>query len=152
MLVLLSQLSAYFFAQAIPEHILTKNSAELLKIQQTSTELALAASALGLVFSGGVLLITRSRIAADVDIYRATGLPSSSAFLRLLRSHSVGPLAWVAGAAAVTALVDVDFGLDELLPVGLAVSFAVLLLLWLGFLTSVSFSQKSFEGRSARTG
>jgi hypothetical protein len=151
-LVLLSQLSSYFFAQAIPKHLLTKNSAELLKIQQTSTELAIAASALGLVFSGGVLLITRSRITADVDIYRATGLPSSSAFLRLLRSHSVGPLAWVAGAAAVTALVDVDFGLDELLPVGLAVSFAVLLLLWLGFLTSVSFSQKGFEGRSARTG
>ena len=147
-LVLLSQLSAHFFAEAIPKHLLVENAAVLSSIQQTSTELAFAAAALGLVFAGAVLIITRQKIAADVDIYRATGLPSSSAFLRLFRSHSVGPLEWVAGAAAATALVDMDFGLNALIPIGLGVSFAVLLVVWLAFLTSVSFSQKGFEGRS----
>jgi hypothetical protein len=144
----LSQLSAHFFAVAIPKHLLSQNASVLLGIQQTSTELAFAASALGLIFASAVLIITRQMIAADVDIYRATGLPSSSAFVRLVRSHSVGPLGWVAGAAAVTALVDVDFGLNALVPIGLAVSFSLLLLFWLAFLTSVSFSQKDFQGRS----
>jgi hypothetical protein len=147
-LVLLSQLSAHFFAEAIPKHLLPKNAALLSSIQQTSTDLAFAAAALGLVFGGAVLLITRQKVAADVDTYRATGLPFSSAFLRLLRSHSVGPLTWVAGVAAVTALIDIDFGLNALFPVGLAVSFAALLVVWLAFLTSTSFSQKGFEGRS----
>jgi hypothetical protein len=147
-LVLLSQLSAHFFAEAIPKHLLTQNAATISSIQQTSTELAFAAAALGLVFGGAVLLITRQRVAADVDVYRATGLPSSSAFLRLLRTHSVAPLAWVAGAAAVTALVDVDFGLNALFPIGLAVSFACLLVAWLAFVTSVSFSRRGFEGGS----
>jgi hypothetical protein len=147
-LVLLSQLSAHFFAAAIPKHLITKNEAVLSSIQQTSTDLAFAASALGLVFAGGVLVITRQKVAADVDVYRATGLQSSSAFLRLLMSHSVVPLEWVAVAAAATALVDFAFGLDVLIPIGLAASFAVLLITWLAFLTSMSFSQKSFEGRS----
>lgn len=146
-LVLLSQLSAHFFAAAIPRNLLLKDAPAISSIQRTSTELALAAAALGLVFGGAVLLITRQRVAADVDVYRATGLPFSSAFLRLLRSHSATPLAWVAGAAAVTALVDIDFGLDALLPIGLAVSFAALLVAWLAFLTSASFSQKGLEGR-----
>ena len=147
-LVLLSQLSAHFFAEAIPKHLLTQNAAVISSIQQTSTELAFAAAALGLVFGGAVLLITRQKVAADVDVYRATGLPPSSAFLRLLRTHSLAPLAWVAGAAAVTALVDVDFGLNALFPIGLAVSFACLLVAWLAFVTSVSFSRKGFEGGS----
>ena len=147
-LVLLSQLSAHFFAEAIPKHLLVKNAAVIASIEQTSTELAFAAAALGLVFAGAVLLITRQKVAADVDTYRATGLPLSSAYLRLLRSHSVAPLAWVAGAAALTALVDIDFGLDALFPIGLAVSFAALLVIWLAFLSSLSFSQKGFEGRS----
>jgi hypothetical protein len=152
-LVLLSQLSAHFFAEAIPKHLLVKNAAVLSSIRQTSTELAFASAALGLVFSGAVLIITRKTVASDVDVYRATGLPLSSAFLRLLRSHSVGPLEWVAGAAVVTTLVDVDFGLNALIPIGLAVSFAILLVVWLAFITSMSFSQKSFEGRSGgRTG
>jgi uncharacterized membrane protein len=145
-LVLLSQLSAHFFAEAIPKHLQTQNAAVISSIQQTSTDLAFAAAALGLVFAGAVLLITRQRVAADVDVYRATGLPSSSAFLRLLRSHSVAPLAWVAGAAAATALVDVDFGLNALFPIGLAVSFACLLVAWLAFVTSASFSRRGFEG------
>jgi hypothetical protein len=147
-LVLLSQLSAHFFAEAIPKHLLAENATVIASIQQTSTELAFAAAALGLVFASGVLLITRQKVAADVDTYRATGLPLSSAFLRLLRSHSVAPLAWVAGAAAVTALIDIDFGLNALFPIGLAVSFAALLVVWLAFLTSLSFSQKGFQGRS----
>lgn len=146
-LVLLSQLSVHFFSQAIPKHLLGKNAAVISSIQQTSTELAYVASALGLVFAGAVLIITRQRVAADVDIYRATGLPSSSAFLRLLRSHSARPLGWVAAAAAVTALVDVEFGLNALLPIGLGIAFAALLVGWLAFLTSVSFSHKDFEGR-----
>jgi hypothetical protein len=146
-LVLLSQLSAHFFAEAIPRSLLLKDAAVISSIQRTATELALAAAALGLVFGGAVLMITRQRVAADVDVYRATGLPSSSAFLRLLRSHSATPLAWVGGAAAVTALVDVHYGLNALFPIGLAVSFAALLVVWLAFLTSVSFSQKGLEGR-----
>lgn len=147
-LVLLSQLSAHFFAAAIPRYLLLKNAGVISSIQQTSTELAFAAAGLGLVFGGAVLLITRQKVAADVDVYRATGLPSSAAFLRVLRSHSAAPLAWVAGAAAATALVDVYFGLDALFPVGLAASFAALLVVWLAFLTSVSFSQRGLEGRS----
>ena len=147
-LVLLSQLSAHFFAEAIPKGLVAKNAAVLSSIQQTSTELAFAASALGLIFAGAVLIITRQRVAADVDIYRATGLPSSSAFLRLARSHSVGPLEWVAAAAAATALVDVDFRLNAFIPIGLGVSFAVLLLVWLAFVTSVSFSQRGVGARS----
>ena len=146
-LVLLSQLSAHFFAEAIPKHLVDQNAAALSSIQQTSTELAYAASALGLVFAVAVLIITRQMVAADVDIYRATGLPSSSAFVRLLRSHSFRPLEWVAGASAVTALVDVEFGLNSLIPIGLGVAFAALLVGWLAFLTSASFSQKGFEGR-----
>jgi hypothetical protein len=147
-LVLLSQLSAHFFATAIPKDLLAKNTAVLLGIQHESTELAFASAAMGLVFAGAVLIITRPKLAADVDIYRATGLPPSSAFFRLLRSHSVRPLEWVAAATAATALVDVEFGLNALIPIGLAVSFAVLLFAWLAFLTSASFSQKGFEGRS----
>ncbi len=147
-LVLLSQLSAHFFAEAIPKHLLAKNEAVLTSIQRTSTEMAFAASALGLVFACAVLAITRQRVAADVDVYRASGLPSSSAFLRLLRSHSVAPLEWVAAAAMVTSLVDEVFGLDVLIPIGLAAAFAALLVAWLAFLTSVSFSQRDFGGRS----
>ncbi len=147
-LVLLSQLSAHFFADAIPKYLLLKDAAVISGIQQTSTELAFAAAGLGLVFGAAVLLITRKKVAADADVYRATGLPFSWAFLRLLRSHSVAPLAWVAGAAAVTALVDLDFGLNALFPIGLAVSFAGLLVVWLAFLTSGWFSQKGVQGRS----
>jgi hypothetical protein len=120
-LVLLSQLSAHFFAVAIPKHLLVQNSAVLSGIQRTSTELAFAASALGLIFAGAVLIITRQMIAADVETYRATGLPPSLAFRRLVRSHSIGPLEWVAGAAAATALVDLYFGLNTLIPIGLGV-------------------------------
>lgn len=146
-LVLLSQLSVHFFSQAIPRDLVAQNQAVISSIQQTSTNLAYAASALGLVFAGGVLLITRQRVAADVDIYRAAGLPSSSAFLRLLGSHSVRPLEWVTGLAAAAALVDAEFGLNALLPVGLGLAFAALVVAWLAFLTSVSFSHKDFEGR-----
>ncbi|MGH9920448.1 MAG: hypothetical protein ACRD6W_16460, partial [Nitrososphaerales archaeon] len=136
-----------------PKHLQTQNAAVISSIQQTSTDLAFAAAALGLVFAGAILLITRQRVTADVDVYRATGLPSYSAFLRLLRSHSLAPLAWVAGAAAATALVDVDFGLDALFPIGLAVSFACLLVAWLAFVTSVSFSRRGFEdGSRGRVG
>ena len=147
-LVLLSQLSAHFFAEAIPRSLLLKDSEVISSIRRTSTELALAAAALGLVFGGAVLLIARQKVAADVDVYRATGLPSSSAFLRLLRSHSAAPLAWVAVAAAVTTLVDIYFGLNALFPIGLAVSFATMLVVWLAFLTSVSFSRKGLGGGS----
>jgi hypothetical protein len=147
-LALLSQLSAHFFAEAIPKHLVPQNAATLSSIQQTSTELAFAASALGLVFAGAVLIITREKIAADVDVYRATGLPSSEAFLRMARSHSIGPLGWVVGAGTAAALVDAYFGLNALIPIGLGVSFALLLLIWLAFLTSASFAQKGFEGRT----
>jgi hypothetical protein len=151
-LVLLSQLSAYFFAKAIPKRLLTKEATVLLQIQATSTELAFAAAGLGLVFAGAVLLITRSRVAADVDIYRATGLPLSAAYLRLLRSHSVVPLGWVTAAAAVTAVVDLEYGLNTLVPIGLAAAFAALLVAWLAFIASASFSQRGVGGRSERTG
>jgi hypothetical protein len=152
-LVVLSQLSAHFFAEAIPKHLLAKEAAAISGIQQTSTELAFAAAALGLVFAGAVLLITRPMVAADIDVYRAAGLPSSSAFLRVLRSHSAGPLAWVAGAAVATALVDLEFGLDAYYPVGLAICFAALLVAWLAALTSISFSQRGFgRGSGGRAG
>jgi hypothetical protein len=146
-LVLLAQVSVHFFSVAIPKDLQARNEAVLANIQQTSTGLALAASALGLVFVGAVLVITRGVLAGDLDIYRVMGLPSSSAFARLLRSHLVGPFAWVAGAAAVTAGIDLELGLDALLPIGLAVAFAFILTVWLAFLTSVSFSRQGLEGR-----
>ncbi len=147
-LVLLSQISVHFFSAAIPKHLQTQNEAVLSNIEQTSTELALAASVLGLVFAGAVLIITRQMLAADVDIYRAMGLPFSSAFLSLIRSQSLGPLAWVGGAAVVTALVDVNLGLNALVPVGLALAFVILLIGWLGFVTSFSFSHQGVESSS----
>jgi hypothetical protein len=151
-LVLLSQLSAHFFAEALPGNVASQNAAVLSGIEQTSTQLAYAAAALGLVFALAVLVITRQSVAADVDIYRATGLPSSTAFFRLLRSHSARPLEWVAAVTAVTALVDTEFGVSATLPVGLALAFVALLVGWLAFLTSASFSQKGFDGPSGRTG
>lgn len=151
-LVLLSQLSVHFFSTAIPKHLLSKNETVLTSIQRTSTELALVAGALGLVFAGGVLIITRSRVASDIDIFRATGLPALSAYARVVRSESVRPLEWVLLATAVAGLVDVHFGLNALPPVGLAVAFAVLILGWLAFLTYISFSRVVFEGRGAKSG
>jgi hypothetical protein len=152
-LVVLSQLSAHFFDAAIPKHLLAKEASVVSGIQQTSTELAFGAAALGLIFAGAVLLITRPVVSADIDVYRAAGLPSSSAFLRVLMSHSVAPLAWVAGAAVVTALVDLEFGLDAYYPVGLAVCFAVVLVAWLAVLTSMSFSKRGFgRGSGGKAG
>lgn len=147
-LVVLSQLSAHFFAAAIPRNLLAKNEAVLAGIRQTSAELSFAASALGLVFAVAVLVITRERVAADVDVYRATGLRPSSALLRLLASHSLVPLGWVAAATAAATLLDVGFGLDFLAPMGLALSFVLLLFGWLALLTSLSFSQRGVRGRS----
>lgn len=152
-LVLLSQLSAHFFAEGVPSHNLVQNAALLSSMRQTSTELAYSAAALGLVFAVAVLVITRQKVSADVDIYKASGLPAGSAFLRLLRSHSVRPLEWVAGAAVVTAAIDAEFGLDSLLPVGLAFAFGALLVVWLAFLTSSGFSKRDFQPWSGgRTG
>lgn len=152
-LVLLSQLSAHYFALAVPKHLVSKNQAAISSIQTSSTEMAVVSSALGLTFAFAVLVITRQVVAADIDIYRATGLPEGSAFFRTLRSHSTGPFAWVAAAGALAALVDVELGLDPLIPIGLAVSFAALLVVWLAFLTSVSFSHRDFEiGSGGRAG
>src|SRR5271170_7721018 len=78
-LVLLSQLSAHFFAAAIPKNLLAKNEAVLASIQHTATDLAVGAAVLGLVFAGAVLIITRQVVSADIDIYKATGLPPTSA-------------------------------------------------------------------------
>jgi len=151
-LIVLAQLSVHFFADAIPKHLVSENEAVLASIQRTSTELAFVSGALGLVFAGAVLIITRPRVAADIDIYRATGLPALSAYARVVRSDSVRPLEWVVLATALTALVDAHFGLDALLPVGLAVAFAALMLAWLAFLTYVSFSHAAFEGGGGRSG
>ena len=151
-LVVLSQLSSHFFAAAIPRGLVTKNEVVLSGINHTSDDLALAASLLGLVFAGAVLVITKERVSADVDIYRATGLPSSAAFLRLVWSHSAIPMAWVAIATAAASLVDVAFGLDALVPVGLAASFALLLVAWMAFLTSVSFSHRGVAAAAGRVG
>lgn len=151
-LVLLSQLSAHYFATAIPTGLQSKNEAVLASIRNTSTEMAFASGALGVVFAVAVLIITRGLITADVDIYRAAGVPEASTFLRLLRSHSLGPLAWIVVATAATSLVDLKFGLSTLLPIGLAAVFIAILLGWLGFLTSVSFSHTSFEPGAERSG
>ena len=151
-LVLLSQLSTHFFAEAIPRHDLAKGGV-LSQMRQTSTELAYAAGGLGLVFAGAVLMITRSKVSADVDIYRVKGLPAASAFLRLLRTHSVRPLGWVACATALTVAVDADLGLDALPPVELAAIFCALLVAWLAFLTSSGFSRRGFQaGPGGRAG
>lgn len=151
-LVVLSQLSSHFFAAAIPRGLVTKNEAVLAGIHNTSDDMALAASVLGTVFAGAVLVITRERVSADVDIYRATGLPPLAAFLRVVRSHSAPQLAWVAIATAAASLVDAAFGLDALVPVGLAASFALLLVSWMAFLTSVSFSHRGVAAAGGRVG
>lgn len=144
-LAVLSQLSSHFFASAIPKHLLSKNEAVLASIQRTSTELALGASGLALVFACAVLVITRARVSSDLDVYRAAGLPSSSAFLRLVSSQSLVPLGWVAAAAAGASLVDFSFGLDAAIPIGLGLSFVALVVAWLAFLTLASFSQRAVQ-------
>ena len=145
-LVLLSQLSAHFFAEAIPKHLLAKNEAVLAGIQHTSTELALASGALGLVFAGAVLVITRKTVAADVDIYRATGLPLSSGVPPFAQVSFARPVGMGGRGGRGDRPRRPDFGLDTIIPLGLAVSFAILLVAWLAFLTSASFSHRGFDG------
>jgi hypothetical protein len=151
-LILLSQLSAHYFATAIPRSMMAKNEALLASIRATSTDLALASGALGLVFAVAVLEITREVVASDADIYRAAGLPETSTYLRLLRSHSAGPVAWVALTAVLTSVIDTGLGLSALLPIALAALFVALLVGWLWFLTTASFSRRSFEPGTGRSG
>lgn len=147
-LVVLAQASVHFFSAAIPHDLKARNEAVLAGIERTSSELAVAASALGLVFAGAVMVITRPVIASDLDVYRATGLPLPSAYARLLRSHSLGPLGWIAAAASAAVLVDRELGLDALVPIGLAACFAILIFAWLGFVASASFSGRAVGGGS----
>jgi hypothetical protein len=150
-LVLVSQLSAHVLAQAVLAYH-PKGSAVLTEAQNISTILAVSAGALGLAFGGGVLLITKKKLALEVDVYRATGLPVGSAIRLMLTYHPPRPLAWLAGAAAIATGVDASFGLDALIPLELAACFLVLLLGWVVLLTVRSFGGRGFKEGRGRVG
>jgi hypothetical protein len=150
-LVLLSQLSAHVLGQAVLSYQ-PKGSAALTQVQNISVILAVSAAALGLAFGGAVLLITKKRLTLEIDVYRANGLPATSALRLMLNYHPVRPLEWLVGAAAVAAVADSVFGLDAMIPLYLAACFGALLLGWVVFLTFSMFGRRGFEEGRGRVG
>jgi hypothetical protein len=120
-------------------------SAILTDAKNISTVLAVSAAVLGLAFGGAVLLITEKKLAVEIDVYRANGLPLASAVRLMLSYHPVRPLTWLLGAALVAVVADLAVGLNALIPVDLAGCFAALLIGWVGLLTARSFSRHDLK-------
>jgi hypothetical protein len=150
-LVLLSQLSAHVLAQAVLAYE-PKGSPALTEVQNISTTLAVSAGALGLAFGGAVLIMTRKKLALEIDVYRANGLPAASAARLMLFYHPVRPLGWLLGTAAVAIAADAVLGLDSRIPLYLAVCFAALLLGWVALLTLRMFASRGFKEGRGRVG
>lgn len=150
-LVLLSQLSAHVLAQAILSYQ-PPSSPDLVEVQRVSVTLAVSAAVLGLAFGSAVLLISRKKLSAEIDVYRANGLPLGSTLRRMLAYHPVRPLVWLLVAAGAAIAGDSLFDLDALIPLDLAVSFAALLLGWIVFLTFRMFGQRGFREGRGRVG
>lgn len=148
LLVLISQLSYHLLAQAIlayPE----SGAGNLPAVEHDSSVLAYSAAALGIVFSGAVLFMTKGRLDSELRIYKLTGLPARSALRIVLASHPVVPLVWALATGAAAWLVDSALGLDAEVPAALALIFAALVLAWVAGLTIWRFSQREI-GRGAR--
>lgn len=150
-LVLLSQLSAHVLAQAVVVYEGT-GSAILAKTRSLSVVLAVSAAILGLAFGAGVLLITQKKLVAEIDVYRANGLPLGSALGLMMEYHPVRPLMWLAGAAAAGVAGDWFFGLDAAIPLDLAACFAILLTGWVVLLTVYMFGHRGFREGKAKVG
>ncbi len=147
LLVLVSQLSGHLLANAVTAYGAT--GAQLHSIGLQSTDLAYAASALGLAFSVAVILTVRKRLDPELGVYRASGLPARSALRLVLTSHPVIPVASALATGAVAWAVDLSLGLDGAIPALLALVFASTLVLWLTGQTLASFS-KSGPGETRR--
>jgi hypothetical protein len=66
--------------------------------------------------------------------------------------HPVRPLAWLVGATTVAFAADYALGLDAMLPVDLAVCFAVLILGWVALLTLRMFASRGISEGRGRVG
>ena len=126
-------------------------SADLSAVRSLSITLALSAGGLGIAFGAAVLMITRKRLALELDVYRANGLPFSSALNMMLRYHPVRPMLWLTCTVAVAAAGDLAMGLNYLVPLYLGSLFAGLLLGWIVTLTRYVFSERGFR-KVARIG
>jgi hypothetical protein len=138
-------------AQAVLSYHPNGNAA-LTQAKSISVVLAESAAVLGIAFGSAVLLITRSKLVVEIDIYRATGLPAGSALRLMLAYHPVRPVAWLMGAAAIAVAVDSVFGLDAIIPLYLAACFLALLLGWVVFLTFSMFGRRGFKEGRGRVG
>lgn len=150
LLVLLSQLSGRLLSDALGSYG-TGTAAQIASIQGVSTDLAYAASAVGLAFTLAVLLTVRSRVDPEITVYKKTGLPAPSALRLMLLSHPILPAASALAAGAVAWSVDSLLGLDGTPPAFLAIAFAGVVYLWLTVETLASFSRGT-EGGRGRTG
>lgn len=151
LLVLLSQLSAHVLAEALIVYQ-GSGSVALAKMRSLSVVLAASAAVLGVAFGTGVLLITRKKLVAEIDVYRANGLPLTSALSMMISYHPVRPLLWLAGATTVGVAGDALFGLSVTIPLDLAASFAALLMGWVVLLTVYMFGHRGFREDKAKVG
>ena len=126
-------------------------TADLSAVRSLSVTLAVSAGALGFAFGAAVLMITRKKLTFELDVYRANGLPFTSALSMMVRYHPLRPLLWLLCTAAVAIGGDLAFGLDYLIPLYLAALFAALLLGWMVSLTGYVFSERGFR-KVARVG
>lgn len=99
-----------------------------------------------------MLLITQKKLSAEIDVYRANGLPLESAVSLMVGYHPVRPLLWLAGATVVAVLGDSLLGLNARIPLYLAAGFAGLLLGWVVLLTVYMFGQRGFREGRAKVG
>jgi hypothetical protein len=151
-LVLLSQLSAHVLGLAVLAYE-PSGSSILTDAKNISTVLAVSAAVLGLAFGSAVLLITEKKLAVEIDVYRANGLPLDSAVRLMLSFHPIRPLTWLLGAALVAVVADLAVGLNAFIPVDLVGCFTTLLVGWIVLLTARNFSRRDFKDtRGGRVG
>ncbi|MDA4137261.1 MAG: hypothetical protein OK449_09745 [Thaumarchaeota archaeon] len=150
-LVMLSQLSAKVLGEAVLSYH-PEGSAVLAQVQSISEILAVSAAALGLAFGSAVLIITRKKLAVEIDVYRANGLPFGSALRLMLSYHPVRPMAWLLGAAAFAVAADSVLGLDARVPLYLVLCYVTLLIGWVALLTFRMFSSRGFKEGRGRVG
>lgn len=139
LLVLIAQLSGHLLEEAL-SYYNAASALEIAKITNETANLAYSASAVGLAFGLAVIFTVRRRLDVELGVYVAAGLPSASAVLLIIRSHSFVPAASALATGAVAGLIDSLEGLDPLIPVGLSLAFLVMLLAWLTLETFARYS------------